>query len=127
MNKIPGTQWYMVAKMDREEILSELTGQTKLICAIIILIIITAGSILGFTFRNQRVTYYRTKYENELNRLALVKHFDYILKYANDIIILIDSEWTIIEANDRALEYYQYTRDEFIGMNVENIRAPETR
>ena len=31
----------------------------------------------------------------------------------------------IVEANDRALEYYQYTREEFIGMKVEKIRAPE--
>ncbi|HZY25370.1 MAG TPA: PAS domain S-box protein, partial [Bacteroidales bacterium] len=127
MNKVPETSWYMVAKMDRDEILSELTSQMKMISAIIILIIITAGSLLGFLFRNQRVAYYREKYENELNRLALVKHFDYILKYANDIILLIDEDWNIVEVNDCALDYYQYTRDELIGMKVENIRTPETR
>ncbi len=127
MNKVPGTSWYMVAKMDRDEILSELTSQMKMIGAIIILIIITAGSLLGFLFRNQRVAYYREKYENELNRLTLVKHFDYILKYANDIILLIDEDWNIVEANDCALDYYQYPREEFIGMKVENIRTPETR
>ena len=127
MNKIPGTSWFLVAKMDRNEILSELTSHIKMIVVIILLLIITAGSLLGFLFRNQRVAYYRAKYENELNRLTLIKHFDYILKYANDIIILIDGDWTIVEANDRALDYYQYTRDEFIGMKVENIRTPESK
>jgi PAS domain S-box-containing protein len=127
MNKIPGTSWFLVTKMDRTEILSELTSHVKMIVAIIILLIIAAGSLLGFLFRNQRVVYYRAKYENELNRLALIKHFDYILKYANDIIILIDEDWNIVEANDRALDYYQYTRDEFIGMKAEIIRSPETR
>jgi PAS domain S-box-containing protein len=127
MNKIPGTPWYMVAKIDRDEVLSELTSQVKMVGLIIFLIIITSGSLLGFVFRNQRVAYYRAKYENELNRLALVKHFDYILKYANDIIILIDEDWNIVEANDCALDYYQYSRDEFIGMKVDKIRTPETR
>jgi PAS domain S-box-containing protein len=126
MNKIPGTSWYMVAKMDRDEILSELTSRAKMIAIILILIIVTSGSFLGFIIRNQRVEFYREKYETELERLALIKHFDYILKYANDLILLIDNELVIVEANDRALEYYQYTRDEFIGMKVEKLRAPES-
>jgi PAS domain S-box-containing protein len=113
----------MVAKMDREEILSALTNQVKMIVLIIILVIITSGSFLGFIIRNQRVTFYREKYETELDRLTLIKHFDYILKFANDIILLIDKDLNIVEANDRALELYQYTRDEFIGMQLEKIRA----
>jgi PAS domain S-box-containing protein len=126
MNKVPGTSWYMVAKMDREEVLSALTSQMKMIVIILVLIIITSGSFLGFVIRNQRVDFYREKYETELERLALVKHFDYILKYANDIILLIDNDLTIVEANDRAIEYYQYAREELIGMKLEKIRAPET-
>jgi PAS domain S-box-containing protein len=126
MNKIPGTSWYMVAKMDRDEILSALISQMKMIVIILILIIITSGSFLGFIIRNQRVVFYREKYETEVERLALIKHFDYILKYANDIILLIDNDLNIVEANDRAIEYYQYTREEFIGMKLEEIRAPET-
>jgi PAS domain S-box-containing protein len=126
MNKIPGTQWYMVAKMDKGEILSTLTYQMKMFVIILVLIIITAGSFLAFILRNQRVAFYREKYEDELDRLALVKHFDYILKFANDIIILIDKELNIVEANDRALEFYQYSRKEFLGMNIEKIRAPES-
>lgn len=126
MNKVPGTPWYMIAKVDREEILSGLAYQLKVIIIVLILVLIAAGSIIGFSSRNQRVAYYRGKYEDELRRLALVKHFDYILKYANDIILLIDKDLNIVEINDRASEYYQYTRDEFIGMNLERIRAPET-
>jgi PAS domain S-box-containing protein len=126
MNKVPGTQWYMVAKMDREEVLSSLNSQIRMIVIILILVILTSGSFLGLLIRNQRVIYYRERYENEVNRLALIKHFDYILKYANDIILLVDKDLCIVEANDRALEFYQYTRDEFIGMNVDKIRSTET-
>jgi PAS domain S-box-containing protein len=39
---------------------------------------------------------------------------------------LFDKDLKIVEANDRALETYLYTRDELIGMNLKMIRAPET-
>jgi PAS domain S-box-containing protein len=126
MKKIPGTPWYMVAKIDREEILSSLNDQMNMGIIILILFIITSGLFLGFIWWNQRVKFYREKYEHELNRLALIKHFDYILKFANDLILLIDENLNIVEANDRAIEYYQYSREEFIGMKIEKIRAPET-
>jgi PAS domain S-box-containing protein len=125
MNKIPGTQWYMVAKMDRKEVLSAFSFQMGMIFIILLLLIIASGSFLALVIRNQRVVFYRGKYEAELSRQALVKHFDYILKYANDIILLTDKDLNIVEANDRALETYQYSRDEFIGMKLEMIRAPE--
>jgi PAS domain S-box-containing protein len=126
MKKIPGTSWFMVAKIDREEIFSDLNNQLRMGVIIVVLFIVSLGLFLGFVWWNQRVRFYRQKYEEELDRLALVKHFDYILKFANDIILLIDRDLRIVEANDRALESYMYTRAEFIGMKLEEIRAPET-
>jgi PAS domain S-box-containing protein len=126
MKKIPGTQWYLIAKIDRAEILSALNQQMTMIVIILLLFILTTGLSFGFFIRNQSVRFYREKYENELDRLALIRHFDYILKFANDIILLFDKDLNIVEANDRALESYGYTRMEFIGMNIEKIRAPET-
>jgi len=123
MKKVPDSPWYMVAKVDREEILNSLNEKVGLISLVVILFILATGSFLGILWRNQRVRFYRGKYESELNRLALVRHFDYILKYANDIILLTDKDYNIVEANDRALETYQYSREELIGMNISKLRA----
>jgi len=125
MKNIPGTPWYMVSKIDRAEVFSDLKDQTRMGIVIIVLFILTLGLFLGFFWWNQRVRFYREKYEAELKHLALIKHFDYILKFANDIILLIDKDLSIVEANDHAIESYLYSRDELIGMKLENIRAPE--
>lgn len=125
MNKIPGTDWYMVAKIDKAEITSELNKQMRMIIVVIFLFILVIGLFLGFLWRNQRARFFREKYELELARLTLIKHFEYILKFANDIIILIDEKLRIVEANDKALESYQYSREEFIGLSLHRIRAPE--
>ena len=126
MKKIPGTQWFMIAKIDREEVFSVLNSQMRLVITVLVLFIATIGLFLGFLLWNQRVLFYRERYEAELNRLALFKHFDYILKFANDIIFLLDKDLNIVEANDRALEVYMFSRDEMIGMNLQKIQAPET-
>lgn len=125
MNKVPESPWYLVAKVDRNEAYLPLGRQFRLTVVLVILFILSIGSFLGIVLRNQRIRFYRSKYEAEVERLALVRHYDYILKNANDIIFLFDSNYLIVEANDRALEIYQYTRDELIGMSVKNIRAQE--
>ncbi len=52
---------------------------------------------------------------------AVEKHLDIFTKYVNDIILLIDFDGRIIEANDRALEAYGYTKDEILNLNIENL------
>jgi len=115
MKKVPELPWYMVAKVDLEEILSLLNIEISRIFMITFLFIFITGLLLGLLWWNQRVRFYRGKYETELEHLALVRHFDYILRYANDVIMLINKDLEIIEANDKALEKYQYKRQELIG------------
>jgi PAS domain S-box-containing protein len=124
MKKVPGSPWYMIAKIDHNEVFSALNEQMTMIIIIIILFILTAGLLLGILEWNENVRFYREKYEAEVDHLALRKHFDYILKYANDIIFLTDRNMVIIEANDRASEAYQRDRNELIGMSLSKIRAP---
>ena len=124
MKKVPGTQWFMIAKVDREEVYSVLKSQMRLVITVMVLFIATIGFFLGFLLWNQRVLFYRERYEDELKRLALFKHFDYILKFANDIILLLDADLNIVEANDRALEVYMFEREEMIGSTLQRIQAP---
>ena len=126
MKKIPGTPWLMIAKIDREEIFSVLDRQMSLVITVLVLFIVSIGLFLGFLLWNQQVLFYREKYEDELSRLALFKHFDYVLKFANDIIFLLDADLNIVEANDRALEVYMFGSGELRGMNLKNIQSPES-
>jgi PAS domain S-box-containing protein len=127
MKKIPGTSWYLVSKIDRSEVFSELSRQMKMMFAILLLFIVTIALSLGFILWNQRVRYYRGKYEDELHRLALFTHFDYILKFANDIILLLDEDLNVVEVNDRAAEVYQQDREKLLGLNLEHLQAGETQ
>lgn len=46
-----------------------------------------------------------------------------IIRQSNDAILLTDAEEQIIYANDRAVEIYGYSRDEFRALRVRDLRA----
>ncbi|HNW39560.1 MAG TPA: PAS domain S-box protein [Candidatus Omnitrophota bacterium] len=66
--------------------------------------------------------------QNEKTRLqAYTAHLSYLTKYANDFIMLLDKDFRFLEINERATDFYGYTREELLGMYAVQVRAPETR
>lgn len=125
--KIPNSPWVMVAKVDKEAIYSPLQYQLEMVGFITVLLIILAGSFLGFWWRHQHAVFYRTQYEAELERQALLKHFDYLVRYANDIILLVDNQWKIVEGNEQACRKYGYPREELLKMQIKELLPPELK
>jgi len=126
MKKVPELPWYIVTKVDRQEVLGTLNLEMRQIFMITFMFILITALLSGLLWWNQRVRFYRGKYETELEHLALVRHFDYILKYANDVIMLFNKDMEIIEANDQALDKYQFDRKELLGMKLHDL-IPEKR
>jgi PAS domain S-box-containing protein len=118
MKKVPQSSWFLLAKTDKDEIYEGLSDELRSVIIIIVLMIITSLFLCGALWWQQRLRFYREKVETEQNRQALVKHYDYILKFANDLILLLDKDYTIIEANDKVCETYQFGRKELIGKNL---------
>ncbi len=52
------------------------------------------------------------------------KHFEYLVKYANDIIILSDENLLITFVNERAINSYGYNEDEMSKMSINELSAP---
>lgn len=125
LRRIPDSPWFLVAKLDQEEIYGPIHQQAWYIGILIVSLIIGAGLSVGLLWRQQRALAQQRQYEGELERRALAQHFDYLTRYANDIILLMDKDLKIIEVNDRATESYGYTREELLGMNAEDLLPPE--
>jgi PAS domain S-box-containing protein len=116
----------MTAKVDQEEIYAPLRSQAWIVGIGMLLLILATGGVIGFWWRHQRVIFYRKQYEAELERKAVVTHFDHIIKYANDIIMLSNMDGRIVEVNDQACRTYGYTRDEMFQLNIRDIRTLES-
>jgi len=124
VKQVPGTDWYLAAKKETPEILSRFNSEITMLWLIMGLIYLALASIGYLIVKSTKARYLREKYREDLNRQAIMKHFDFVMKHGNDIILLIDSDFNIVEANERAVETYGYSRDKLIGTNISEIQAP---
>ncbi len=61
---------------------------------------------------------------DELRRLE--SQFDFLLRFANDIILLMDEEGNLLEANEVAVNTYGWSLEELLTFNIRALRDPST-
>jgi len=124
---VPGTPWLVIAKVDADEIFGPMRERAHLLLILVGALIAAAAAAVAFLWRQRNAVFYRQQYEAEAQRQALLRHFDYLTEYANDVIILLDAHWRIVEVNQRACQAYGYTRSQLLQMAAHDLRAYETR
>ena len=122
---IPDSPWYLLAKVDTREVFAPLRQQLLLIVTSFALLAAALVAGILFVWSRQETAATQQRLEAEMARREMLGHFDYLSRYANDIILLPDATGRIIEANDRAVESYGYSADELRQMNVADLNAPE--
>jgi len=119
---VEGTGWTLVAKSDADEIYLPLR-QTGFFLRVIVILLTLIGAIsILSVWRHRRGLYYRRSYMQEVERKSLVRQIEYLVKYANDIIIVSDESLAIVDANDRAVDAYGYSREELLTRTTESLR-----
>jgi PAS domain S-box-containing protein len=124
---IPDSPWYLIAKVNQEEIYAPIREHVRVVIILAGTLILAAGVSIGLLWRHQVSQFYQKQYETELERRVLLQHFEYLMRYANDIILLMDENLKILEANDRAVNSYGYPREELLQLTVRDLRTPEAR
>ncbi len=124
---VSGTPWVMVAKIDRDEIFAPIRRFEQGTILLTVVAVGIAGAVVWFVW-GQQSRYYRLSLQaREFDHQALVQHYDYLTKYANDAVLLADEADRLVEANDRALELYGYTREEMLRLSLRELRTPAAR
>ncbi len=121
ITKIKHTPWFLVSKQDADEIYELLRKGAFVVSSVIILLLVIAGFGTTFYLKRNNLAFYKELYKKELEKNVLAKHFDYLIKYANDIILLINPDGVIVEANNKAVMTYGFEKDELIGMDIKNL------
>jgi len=124
---IPNTPWFLVSKEDKDEIYAPLKRSTYIATIVTFLLLISSGSITGFFLRKNNLLFYKELYQAELEKNILKQHFNYLIKYANDIILLLNQDGIIVEANDKAISTYGYTKKELLGKNIKDLLDTASR
>jgi PAS domain S-box-containing protein len=122
---IEDSPWYLQTKVDESEILKPLRTLVELIFSLVGGSILMLGLLLLLWWKRRETDHIRNELAAMRERHALTEHYSYLTKYANDIILLVDSNEQIIEANDRACSAYGYSHDELLSMHLSLLRDPQ--
>lgn len=126
MRQVAGTPWFVVSKVDHDELFAPV-NRLRQWSTTLGLTVALIGGLLVFVWlqgHRARVRSMQSQHMAALERQMLMKHFEYLTKYANDIIMLADESGRIVEANERAQQAYGYTRQELLQMRIPDLRDP---
>ena len=121
---IPDSSWFLVAKIDADEIYAPLQRRSRELIFFLISLIASAGICVAYFWRNQQIRFYRRQYEVERERRGLAQRYEYLTRFANDIILVADQSLKIVEANNKAVASYAYERDELLKLHLINLYPP---
>jgi len=124
---VPGTPWFMVAKVDREEVHAPVRKLAWIAGIALLSMLAIAGLGLAVLWQRHDARWLRLHMADARSLQSLAERIFYLDKYANDDILLVDEQLNILEANDCALRTYGYSLEELRGMTVQDLRAPEAR
>ncbi|MBN1939608.1 MAG: PAS domain S-box protein, partial [Candidatus Aminicenantes bacterium] len=127
VRKLPDTPWHLIVEEDRAVIFRPMLARISTFASMIFVFCFGIGALLLFWIKRSEARHFKARYETEHERLALVRHFEYLHKYANDVVFMTDRNHRLIEVNDRALSVYGYGRDEFLGLHIPDLRPEEAR
>lgn len=115
---VPDTAWFLVAKVDTEEIYAPLVARFWVIAFFIMLNILVLGVIVAYIWRYQQAKYYREQYELEDKRASLYARS--LIEAALDPLVTISPEGKIMDVNKSTEEITGLSREELIGSNFSN-------
>ncbi len=120
---VHNTPWVLFTQVDEQEIFAPIRRLALIAALMTATVLILGGSLTWLWWQRERNREAAERAQAALERQLLTQHYDYLSRYANDVIILTDDKGRFIEINDRALELYGYSREEMLGMRMADLRT----
>jgi PAS domain S-box-containing protein len=126
LRHIPDSAWYIVAKVDQDEVFAPLRVRTLVISfATVLLVLITGLGFLLWWKRNE-ARHFRTMYAaEEALRESERIYKELFQNNPNPMFVYDRDTLRFLAVNDVAVSHYGYSREEFLGMTIEQIHPPE--
>ncbi|MDO8897062.1 MAG: PAS domain S-box protein, partial [Bacteroidales bacterium] len=102
MSKIEGTNCVLIAKVDKSELLQELSGEALSIIAWVLLLVALSGLFIMYWFNTRQKNIYKGLLEKEQELWLQQEKFNVVMDSIGDGIITLDLNGTIQYINNRA-------------------------
>jgi PAS domain S-box-containing protein len=121
LRRVPDSPWFVVAKVDRSEILAEARyhgGMIALFCGLFILL---AATVTAYGYRRRQVGLYQELYRADREQRETQEHFRTILYSIGDAVITTDNEGLVKQMNPVAERLTGWAEPEAKGRPLDEI------
>jgi PAS domain S-box-containing protein len=112
---VPGTPWFLVARIDTEEFLASIEESLWLTAGLVAALLLSSGAALGLIWRQQRVRHYRERVRAAEALTAGAARYRAVTQSAADAIVTADSAGLIVGWNAGAERIFGYGEAEALG------------
>ena len=121
VKQIFGSDWNLITKINEEQVLRSVQTDALVIMTIAMLLIILSASITYAIWKRSRLDFIARTFKIKRERDQLTERYTSLTQYANDIILTMDIDGNLLEANQRAVEIYGYSLDELLKLNFYDL------
>ncbi len=129
VSPIPDFNWFIVAKIDKDEIQQPIKRWSIISVVVSLLIILFFGTVLLFWIRNQQLSLSKEYLRNELKRKQLDEaliisetRYRRLFEAARDGILIFEPEsGSIVDVNPYLVELLGITSEQFLGKSIWEI------
>ncbi|HUI57940.1 MAG TPA: PAS domain S-box protein [Bryobacteraceae bacterium] len=129
---VPDTPWFLVAKMDAEEVRAPIRRRSSLMAAAAVSLILAAGTGVFLLWRRQQLQFYRAHYESELERKSLdeklrnmLDRLSAVIEASPAAILSFNPDFQVMTWNRAAERMFGWAAEEVIGAPLPIV--PEDR
>jgi PAS domain S-box-containing protein len=122
--RVNGVPWTVLAQTDEADMMAPLHRRERTLMLVIGAAIILAAIMLLVLWRGEYVALKTQRDLADTERVALSQHFAQLTRLARDIVLMVNPEGRIIEANEAALAAYGYSEAELYRLTVADLRTP---
>jgi hypothetical protein len=112
--------WVLMVKLDRDEYLLPVRRLVWTYAGL-------GGLFLALTAGFMVVWFRRERDRLQAESRAMGRQLEFLGRYGNDIVLVLDGTGRVLEANDRAVQAYQRSRAELCRLRIEDLRSAEAR
>ncbi len=118
VNKIPGTDWILLAKINQEKVTESTRNAAIVISLISLLLIILSASVTFAIWKRSRLYFLTRTFNLRKEKEEITERYASLTKYANDMILSVDKDGKILEANKKVFDTYGYSTSELLRMEL---------
>jgi diguanylate cyclase (GGDEF)-like protein/PAS domain S-box-containing protein len=122
--EVQGAPWYLIAMVDREAARANIVRLAWLVALVGGGALSLSGLALALWTREKESRYQLESRHAAAEKALLQRRYDYLSKYANDMIIVTDRDGTMQEVNDKTLQLLGLERQAVVGQPIRMLFLP---